>query len=93
MNFRSSEHFISFSGICRDTWRIRRVPGRVFRGDSRGCRAVSEWSLGLGHAAQPEASGGISLIDLAAHSGIAGGIRASPGVSLGTHGDSEGSRG
>src|SRR6266540_6090021 len=39
---------------CRDTWRIRRVPGGVFRGDSRGCRVVPGWSPGSGHAAQPE---------------------------------------
>src|SRR6266508_4036110 len=68
MNFRSYNHFLEFPIINRrfvpgmlDTRRTRRVPGRVFRGDSRGCRAVSEWSLGLGHAAQPEASGEISL--------------------------------
>src|SRR5438132_11667971 len=68
MNFRSYNHFLEFPIINRrfvpgmiDTWRTRRVPGRVFRGDSRGCRVVSEWSLGLGHAAQPEASGEISL--------------------------------
>src|SRR5881394_3633182 len=68
MNFRSYNHFLEFPIIVRrfvpgmiDTWCTRRVPGRVFRGDSRGCRAVSEWSLGLGHAAQPEASGEISL--------------------------------
>src|SRR6266508_3712438 len=68
MNFRSYNHFLEFPIINRrfvpgkiDTWRTRRVPGRVFRGDSRGCRAVSEWSLGLGHAAQPEASEEISL--------------------------------
>ena len=46
---------------------------------------MSEWSLGLGHATQPEASGEISL-------GLPGGIRDSPGVSLGTRGGSEGSR-
>ena len=34
-----------------------------------------------------------SALGYAAHSGLAGGIRDSPGVSLGTRGDSEGSRG
>ena len=37
--------------------------------------------------------GKLSLAGLAAHSGLAGGIRDSSGVSLGTRGDSEGSRG
>ena len=36
--------------------------------------------------------GKLSLAGLAAHSGLAGGIRDSPGVSLGTRGGSEGSR-
>ena len=36
--------------------------------------------------------GKLSLADLAAHSGLAGGIRDSPGVSLGTRDGSEGSR-
>ena len=79
-----------------DTRRTRRVPGRVFWGDSRaagGIRVV----CGLGSLGTRGATEGIrgklSLADLAAHSGLAGGIRDSPGVSLGTRGDSEGSRG
>ena len=80
----------------------KRLPGHVAhspsaRGgssgdDLRGYRAISEGSLGLGHAAQPEAPGKLSLAGLAAHSGLTGGIRDSPGVSLGTRGGSEGSR-
>ena len=57
---------------CRDTWRIRRVPGGVFRGNSRGYRAAPRWSPGLGHAAQPEASGGKIRAGHVAHSAASG---------------------
>jgi len=65
----------------------------VIRGLPGGIRVV----CGLGSLGTRGATGGIrgklSLADLAVHSGLAGGIRDSPGVSLGTRGDSEGSRG
>src|SRR6266540_536377 len=67
MNFRSYNYFLEFPIIngrfvlgMIDTWRTRRVPGRVFRGDLRGCRAISGRSAAQahsGHAAQPKASG------------------------------------
>src|SRR6266540_1524585 len=50
--------FLEFAGT---RGAFTECPGGSSGGDSRGCRAVSEWSLGLGHAAQPEASGEISL--------------------------------
>ena len=65
----------------------------MIRGLPGGIRVV----CGLGSLGTRGATGGIrgklSLADLAAHSGLAGGIRDSPGLSLGTRGDSEGSRG
>src|SRR6266511_158253 len=100
MNFRSYNHFLGFPMINKrvvpgmvDTRRTRRASGRVFRGDSRAARR----HLGGLRLGTRGATGGIrgklSHADLAAHSGLAGGIRVSPGVSLGTRGDSEGSRG
>ena len=65
----------------------------MIRGLPGGIREV----CGSGSLGTRGATGGIrgklSHANLAAHSGLAGGIRDSAGVSLGTRGDSEGSRG
>ncbi len=77
-----------------DTRRTRRASGRVFRGDSRATGGIRVVCGSLGTRGATEGiREKLSLADLAAHSGLAGGIRDSPGVSLGTRGYSEGSRG
>ena len=65
---------------------IRGLPGgirEVCGSGSLGTRGATEGIRGKTHSA----------LGYAAHSGLAGGIRDSPGVSLETRGDSEGSRG
>src|SRR5438876_3572339 len=100
MNFRSYNHFLEFPMINRGLlpgWSTRGAlaerPGGSSGGDSRAARR-HPGGLRLGtRGATGGIRGKLSHADLAAHSGLAGGIRDSPGVILGTRGDSEGSRG
>src|SRR6266540_1471736 len=100
MNFRSYNHFLEFPMINRGLlpgWSTRGAlaerPGGSSGGDSRAARR-HPGGLRLGtRGATGGIRGKLSHADLAAHSGLVGGIRDSPRVSLGTRGDSEGSRG
>ena len=72
------------SGVIRGA--AGRHPGGLPAWDTRRNRRVPGENMLAGHVALSEASGEITLAGLAAHSGLPGSIRDSPGVSLGTRG-------